>query len=127
MVLLLRPKTYFKVDQFSGGGSPPHGLTSLASDVQLPVSTLSDFVDGGKKLPNEALDRLTKRLWPGTQYVGWQDVIERVPSTATSMGIPPAPYKATPPGVIVTPPPQPGFKPEGMLKPHKAAWEDEDE
>jgi hypothetical protein len=45
VVLLLRPKTYFKVDQFSGGGSPePVGWQSFPPRLTLPIAILSVLV-----------------------------------------------------------------------------------
>jgi hypothetical protein len=105
---------------------PPGAMTRLASEVQVPVSSLQDFMDGGKKLDNAALDRLTKRLWPGTQYMNYEDTIERAPSTATSMGIAPAPFQRRPDGVFTPPGPLPDMKTGALTKPYKAEWEDDE-
>jgi hypothetical protein len=62
---------------------------ALASDVQVNVGALQDFVDTGRKLPNDgALDRLVKRLWRGgAVYVGHSDELRKAPREIAPMGL----------------------------------------
>jgi hypothetical protein len=96
--------------------------------VQLSPLAVENFTEG-KKLPPEALDRITKWFWPNSQYVAWQDEIEKAPSTATPAWGPegvPKPFPRRPDGVY-PPGPMPDMKIGALTKPYKEGWEDDDD
>ena len=64
----------------------PRGVSALASDVALPISTLQDFIDAGKKLPADAIERLVLRLFHGTTlYNSREDRLVKAPDRATPL------------------------------------------